>query len=114
MVLARSPEDWGEIGPELNIWLEQTANSLAFAAVATMSIVDFEAIIIDGAMPANVRAELVRKTRLAVTSHDLRGLPNFNIEEGSIGPDARAMGAASLSLFANYIIDRDVLFKEVF
>jgi predicted NBD/HSP70 family sugar kinase len=114
MVLARSPEDWGEIGPELNIWLEQTANSLAFAAVATMSVVDFEAIIIDGAMPANVRAELVRKTRLAVTSHDLRGLPNFNIEEGSIGPDARAMGAASLSLFANYIIDRDVLFKEVF
>ena len=114
MVLARSPEDWGEIGPELNIWLEQTANSLAFAAVATMSVVDFEAIIIDGAMPANVRAELVRKTRLAVASHDLRGLPNFSIEEGSIGSDSRAMGAASLSFFANYIIDRDVLFKEAF
>jgi predicted NBD/HSP70 family sugar kinase len=114
MVLARSPEDWGEIGPELNIWLEQTANSLAFAAVATMSVVDFEAIIIDGAMPANVRAELVRKTRLAVAGHDLRGLPNFSIEEGSIGSDARAMGAASLSFFANYIIDRDVLFKEAF
>ena len=113
MVLARSPEDWG-IGPELNIWLEQTANSLAFAAVATMSVVDFEAIIIDGAMPANVRAELVRKTSLAVASHDLRGLPNFSIEEGSIGSDARAMGAASLSFFANYIIDRDVLFKEAF
>ena len=114
MLLARSPEDWGEIGPELNIWLEQTANSLAFAAVATMSVVDFEVIIIDGAMPAAVRAELVRKTRLAVASHDLRGLPKFTIEEGSIGSDARAMGAASLSLFANYIIDRDVLFKEAF
>lgn len=114
MVLARSPEDWGEIGPELNIWLEQTADSLAFAAVATMSVVDFEAIIIDGAMPAGVRAELVQKTRLAVTRHDLRGLPKFSIEEGSIGSDARAMGAASLSLFANYIIDRDVLFKEAF
>jgi predicted NBD/HSP70 family sugar kinase len=114
MVLARSPEDWGEIGPELNVWLEQTANSLAFAAVATMSVVDFEAIIIDGAMPADVRAELVRRTRLAVASHDLRGLPNFSIEEGRIGSDARAMGAASLSLLANYIIDRDVLFKEGF
>ena len=44
----------------------------------------------------------------------LRGLPKFSIEEGSIGADARAMGAASLSLFANYIIDRDVLFKEAF
>jgi predicted NBD/HSP70 family sugar kinase len=114
MLLARSPEDWGEIGPELNIWLEQTANSLAFAAVATMSIIDFEAIIIDGAMPANVRAELVRRIRLTVAGHDLRGLPNFSIEEGRIGSDARAMGAASLSLFANYIIDRDVLFKEAF
>ena len=114
MLLARSPENWGEIGPELNIWLEQTANSLAFAAVATMSVVDFEAIIVDGAMPADVRAELVRKIRLAVTSHDLRGLPKFSVEEGSIGSDARAMGAASLSFFANYIIDRDVLFKEAF
>ena len=37
MLLARSPEDWGEIGPALDVWLEQTAKSLAFAAVATMS-----------------------------------------------------------------------------
>jgi predicted NBD/HSP70 family sugar kinase len=112
MLLARSPEDWGEIGPALDIWLEDTAKSLAFAAVATMSIIDFEAIVIDGAMPANVRLELVRKTREALIRQDLRGLPKFSIEEGSIGSDARAMGAASLSLFANYIIDRDVLFKE--
>ena len=63
MLLARSPEDWGEIGPALDVWLEQTARSLAFAAVATMAVIDFEAIIIDGAMPAKVRADLVRKTR---------------------------------------------------
>lgn len=114
MLLARSPEDWGEIGPSLDAWLEETAGSLAFAAVATMSIIDFEAIIIDGAMPAAVRADLVQRTRKALTHQDLRGLPKFSIEEGSIGSDARAMGAASLSLFANYIIDRDVLFKETF
>lgn len=112
MVLARSPDDWGNIGPELNIWLEQAAKFLAQAAVATMSVIDFEAIIIDGAMPADVRRKLVEKTRAALIHQDLRGLPKFTIEEGSIGSDARAMGAASLSLFANYIIDRDVLFKE--
>jgi len=114
MMLARAPEDWGEIGPALDSWLDHTAGSLAFAAVATMSIIDFDAILIDGAMPAKVRADLVRKTRAALTRQDLRGLPPFSIEEGSIGADARAMGAASLSLFANYIIDRDVLFKEAF
>jgi predicted NBD/HSP70 family sugar kinase len=112
MVLARSPDDWGNIGPELDIWLEQTAKFLAHAAVAAMSVIDFEAIIIDGAMPADVRRKLVEKTRAALKQQDLRGLPKFSIEEGSIGSDARAMGAASLSLFANYIIDRDVLFKE--
>ncbi len=73
MLLARSPEDWGEIGPALDVWLEQTARSLAFAAVATMSIIDFDAIIIDGAMPAHVRAELVEKTRAALSRQDLRG-----------------------------------------
>lgn len=114
MLLARSPEDWGDIGPELDIWLERTAKYLAHAAVATMSVVDFEAIIIDGAMPADVRADLVKRTRAELAHHDLRGLPAFSIEEGGIGSDARAIGAASLSLFANYIIDRDVLFKEVF
>ncbi len=114
MLVARAPEDWGEIGPALDAWLEHTARSLAFAAVATMSIIDFDAIIIDGAMPAKVRSDLARKTRAALSRQDLRGLPPFSIEEGSIGADARAMGAASLSLFANYIIDRDVLFKEAF
>jgi hypothetical protein len=32
--------------------------------------------------------------------------------EGTIGADARALGAASLPLFDNFIINRNVLFKE--
>jgi hypothetical protein len=42
----------------------------------------------------------------------MQGISTFAVEEGGIGADARAMGAASLPLFANFIIDRDVLFKE--
>ena len=41
-----------------------------------------------------------------------QGISRFEIAEGTIGLAARAMGAASLPLFANFIIDRDVLFKE--
>jgi hypothetical protein len=40
------------------------------------------------------------------------GITPFTVEEGSIGADARAVGAASLALLANFIIDRDVLFKD--
>ena len=43
---------------------------------------------------------------------NLQGITSFKVAEGTIGVDARAMGAASLPLFANFIIDRDLLFKE--
>ena len=112
MLLTNSPEDWTGIEPQLDIWLGQTAKYLAYASVANMSVIDFDAIIIDGAMPIKVRKELVERTRLALHELDLRGLPAFTIEEGSLGVGARALGAASLPLFANFMIDRDVLFKE--
>ena len=42
----------------------------------------------------------------------MQGISPFTVIEGTIGADARAMGAASLPLFANFIINRNVLFKE--
>jgi hypothetical protein len=42
----------------------------------------------------------------------MQGISHFDVVEGTIGANARAMGAASLPLFANFIIDRDVLFKD--
>lgn len=110
--LAVDPSDWGELGGLLDEWLEETALGLAYGAAACMAVIDCDAIIIDGAMPEAVRARLVERTRAALARIDTRGLPAFSIEAGSIGPDARAMGGASLTLFANYMIDRDILFKE--
>ena len=104
--------DWGDIGPPLEEWLDDTALGLAYGAATAMAVVDCDAVIIDGAMPAQIRADLVSRTRKALEKVDTRGLPSFAIEEGSLGSDARAMGAASLSLFANFMTDRDILFKE--
>ena len=72
-----------------------------------------EAVIIDGAMPAAVRRRLVASVRSAMSKVATLGITLFAVEEGTIGADARAMGAASLALLANFIIDRDVLFKDV-
>ncbi len=110
--LVQNPADWGELGELLDTWLDETAFALAYGAAAAMAVIDFDAIIIDGAMPPAVRAELVSRTRVAMQRFDVRGLPAFAIEEGSIGSDARAMGGAALSLFASFMIDRDILFKE--
>lgn len=110
--LVQNPADWGELGVVLDEWLTDTATGLAYGAATLMAVLDCDAVIIDGAMPESVRAELVKRTRQAMSHVDTRGLAAFAVEEGSIGSDARAMGGASLSLFANYMIDRDILFKE--
>jgi hypothetical protein len=77
------------------------------------SVVDCPAIIIDGAVPPAVRRRLVEATRAEALTVNKDGITPFAIDEGAIGIDARALGAASLPLFANFMADRDVLFKDV-
>jgi predicted NBD/HSP70 family sugar kinase len=112
LMLQRNLESWAEVGPALDEWIEETSRSLAYACLVAESVVEFEAMVIDGAVPADVRRRIVEKTKAHLLKLDLRGVPEFTIVEGLIGRDARALGAASLPLFANFIIDRDVLFKE--
>ena len=44
-----TPEAWGEFGAQLDAWIEDAASALAYATVAAISVIDFEAIVIDGA-----------------------------------------------------------------
>jgi predicted NBD/HSP70 family sugar kinase len=111
-VLWRSPNDWGDVGPALDRWIARAATAIAHAAAASAAVVEAGAIIIDGAFPATIRTRLVDAVRSAIGAIDLRGLSPFEIVPGTLGSDARAMGAASLPLLANFVIDRDVLFKE--
>ncbi|WP_421725864.1 ROK family transcriptional regulator [Bauldia sp.] len=111
-VLWRSPDDWGDLGSTLEIWIEEVAASLAYAAVAAATVIDFPAVIVDGAFPTSVRKRIVSALGDNVERFDLQGLSSFEVVEGSIGSGARAIGGACLPLLANFSRDRDVLFKE--
>jgi hypothetical protein len=63
-------------------------------------------------MPQAVRAALVIETRAAIAAMDLQGIDTPNVEAGSIGSIARALGAASLPLFDKYLIDQHTLMRE--
>jgi predicted NBD/HSP70 family sugar kinase len=112
LLLTTQPDNWDHLGPIVDDWIEHTSSSLAHAALSAASILDFEAVIIDGSMPASVRRKLVDKTLEHFAAQDTRGIAPLAIVEGTLGVDARALGAASLPIIANFIINRDVLFKE--
>src|SRR5690606_27234411 len=51
-----SPDDWSSIEDHLGDWIERAAEGIAHAVVNALAVIDFEAAIIDGALPASVRA----------------------------------------------------------
>ncbi|MEZ2130833.1 MULTISPECIES: ROK family transcriptional regulator [unclassified Sinorhizobium] len=108
-----SPDDWIDFGEPLEIWIQDTAKALAQAIVAAASIIDFSAAVIDGGFPAWVRERIVTATIRAASELDLQGVVMPDIIEGAVGPQARAIGGASLPIFARYLIDQNVLFKEI-
>ena len=108
----QSPDAWDDFGIHLEEWIEETAASLAQAVVAAISVIDFEAAIIDGAFPAEVRQRILARTAEKVAGLDHQGLSPVQISAGTIGSDARAIGGAALPLLASFARDREVLFKE--
>ncbi|MCB1487224.1 MAG: ROK family protein, partial [Bauldia sp.] len=111
-VLWLSPEDWGDLGELLDAWIDEVTDSLAVAVVSATSILDFEAVVIDGAFPPRVRAAIVGRVAAKVAGFDRQGLSRVEIVEGSIGTVARAVGAACLPLLAHFSRDSNLLFKE--
>ena len=103
-----NPESWHALSRYVDPWLGQTAQELAKAALSTCSVIDFEAILIDGAFPASVRDELVTRVRRYVVTQDTRGLIQPQIEAGSIGTKARAIGAATRPIGAQFMMQASV------
>ena len=63
-------------------------------------------------LPVSVRGEMVRRTRAALLGLDLAGIEPPVIREGTVGADARALGAAAIPLSQRYLIDQNVAVRE--
>jgi predicted NBD/HSP70 family sugar kinase len=107
-----APEDWIDFGKPLSDWIELTSKALAHAIVASASVLDFGAAIIDGGFPEWVRARVVEATRLAANKLDLQGIVLPDIIAGEVGSQARSVGGASLPLFSRYLLDFNTSFRE--
>jgi len=111
--LWREPEEWHSLGPLLDDWIDNTARHLAVAIVASCSIIDFQAAVIDGAFPEDIRKRIVETIQTEITKLDTRGIGDPVVLEGLVGRGARALGGASLPLFSRYLLDQSVLFDGI-
>ncbi len=104
-ILWQQPQDWSTLSRYVDPWLGETAQELAKASLSICSVIDFEAILIDGAFPEDIRNELVERVKRYLINQDTRGLIAPQIEQGSIGENARGIGAASSPIFSQFLLN---------
>ena len=92
-------------------WLQRAVVALARAAVSAMSVVDFEEVVIDGLLSPDWRRRVVDGVSDAYGRFDCTGLSPIEIATGSVGPQARVLGAALLPLIGRFSPDTELLVK---
>jgi hypothetical protein len=104
--------DWSAFEEHTLAWLATAARGIAHAIVAAASVIDFEGAMIDGGFPSAIRARLMAQVAREIGRIDTQGIALPLLEEGGIGPVARALGGASLPLFDRFLIDQNTLMRE--
>ncbi len=104
MILRQNPEDWGFCAPQVAEWVENTSRYLALACATITSVIEVDAILIDGAMPAEICTTLAAKTKRAFERLDLTLIERPEIEQAEVGRTARSLGAALLPIHARYFL----------
>ncbi|MGV0820622.1 ROK family transcriptional regulator [Martelella sp. AMO21009] len=93
---------WSGFSQILDAWIARVAPELARGIVNVCAVTDFDVVFIDGGFPAHVRSQLVERIRTELDSLDTQGILPVAVKEGSMGPDARAFGAAAGLLVSNF------------
>ena len=98
-------ERWDVPEAQLENWLKQTASGIAGGIVSSCSLIDFGCVKIDGWMPSDIKVRLVEMVENKLSDLNLTGLERPSVLAGAVGPDARALGAASLPLSERYLLE---------
>lgn len=110
--LWESPDEWRVSERILRQWIEGAAEGLAVAALSAATLLELEAVLIDGWMPPDIRALITASTRAALNRLDLSGITPLSVREGTVGAQARSLGAAAIPLSQRYMIDQNAAQRE--
>lgn len=88
--------------PAVGEWLDDCIDALAPALRSALCVLDVPAVVLDADVDAGLIDTLMERLRWAVaaTAPEARGTPE--LVRGTFGPDAGALGAATLPMFFNF------------
>ena len=107
------PDGWKVSDATLSAWLDLSAQGLAGAILSTGALLEVEAVLIDGWLSHAIRSEIVRRTEAAFKRLDLSGIGPLQIRPGTVGAQARSLGAAAIPLSQRYLIDQNAAARAV-
>ena len=103
------PTGWSVSQAVLSAWIDLAAEGLAWAILSASALLELEAVMIDGWMPVEVRAEITRRAAAALHRLDLSGITPPAVRQGTVGAQARSLGAAAIPLSQRYLIDQNAI-----
>lgn len=98
--------------PTYVAWRRQAAKGIANAIACAMSVIDLEGVVIDAMLDPKDVAGITEDVGEALAEFDLTGLSPVTLRAGTIGPSARAIGAAILPFIRSFSPDRQLLVKQ--
>ena len=110
--LWEQPVYWKVTSPLLEQWLDEAAEGLASAILSATTLLELEAVLIDGWMPPAIRAEITARTQAALARLDLSGIAPPAVREGTVGAQARSLGAAAIPLSQRYLLDQNAAQRD--
>lgn len=111
-MLWHGTQDWSVFETEIADWIDEAAFAIAGAAMSACALIDFEAIVIDGAFPEEIRARLLEAVKRDMATMDSRGIVVPELFEGTIGANARAIGAAYNPVATHHFLMGSTIFES--
>jgi len=102
----------GQVAELLPEWIDGVSQGIAHSALCSLSILDLDGVVIDGAIPGSVRERIVAASREKFAELDARGLTSLRFEPGNVGAKAQSIGSANLPLIARYYQEAQNVFQS--
>jgi predicted NBD/HSP70 family sugar kinase len=101
----------GAFAAHTSAWINEASAAIALVVQNAACVLDMDAVIIDGSLSRSLLAQLHQAVGAALQNYSWEGITQPEVLQGTIGPDARAMGGALLPLYSSFAPDRELFLK---